>query len=224
MNQDKVNGISGITLGMKAPNFTATTTMGNVELSDYNGKWVILFSHPGAFSAVCATEFLSFAKTNPQFEVMNTYLLALNIDSNSANLAWIDYIYQKNDVIIPFPVISDRMGVIAKRYDMIPTMDSQSTPVRNVFFIDPDQIIRAILVYPSTTGRSVNEILRIVKALQVIDNYPVYTPANWLTGNPVIAPTPTDFNGIMERYNLDEISDITCLGPFWCYKDLNINQ
>jgi peroxiredoxin (alkyl hydroperoxide reductase subunit C) len=168
MKQDEIK-VLGVTIGTKAPDFTANSTLGEIQISDYNGKWMVLFSHPGAFNPVCTSEFLSFAKMNSMFEAMNTTLIALNMDGFHANLAWIDSIHKESDVVIPFPVISDRMGAIAKKYGMIPTEEKQSSPVRNVFFIDPNQIIRAILVYPSTTNRNIDEILRIVEALQVID-------------------------------------------------------
>lgn len=170
MKQDEIKDL-GVAIGTKAPDFTATTTMGELKLSDYNGKWLVLFSHPGAFTEVCTMEFISFAKSNLKVEALNTSLMALNTDSNTANLAWINYIYKDNDVIIPFPVISDKMGLIARKYGMMPTEDNQSSLSRNVFFIDPNQIIRVILVYPNTISRSIDEIIRIVKALQVSDEY-----------------------------------------------------
>lgn len=170
MKQDEIKDL-GEAIGIKAPDFTVTTTMGVIKLSDYNGKWLVLFSHPGAFTEVCTTEFTSFAKANPKVEALNTSLMALNTDSITANLAWVDYINKSNKVEIPFPVISDGMGVIARKFGMISTEDNQLSLIRNVYFIDPNQIIRAILLYPNTISRSIEEIIRIVEALQDTDGY-----------------------------------------------------
>ena len=191
--------INHLGIGMKAPNFEATTTFGPVKLSDYKGKWLILFSHPGDFTPVCTTEFIAFAKAQPEFAEKNTQLLGLSIDSNPSHLAWTYAIYMTTGVQIPFPVIADRDGSIARLYGMIAPHASTQETVRNVFFIDPNQTIRAILVYPLTNGRSIPEILRLLTALQETDRSHVVTPANWQPGQPALVPPPKSYDELMAR-------------------------
>ncbi|SHO54015.1 peroxiredoxin [Anaerocolumna xylanovorans] len=208
-----------ITLGMKAPDFTSMTTFGQINLSDYNGHWVILFSHPGDFTPVCTTEFVAFAQANDQFEALNAKLIGLSIDSNTSHLAWVNQIYQLTGIQIPFPVIADRMADIANLYGMIsPSVNKQET-VRNVFFIDPAQIVRAILVYPLTNGRNIYEILRLLTAIQTTDKCNVITPANWEPGNPVMVPPPGTYNQLQERANPPGEPGLNCMDWFWCYKE-----
>lgn len=188
-------------LGEKAPNFKANTTFGPIELSDYAGKWVVLFSHPGDFTPVCTTEFIAFTNLAPEFEKRNTKLLGLSVDSNASHLAWAYNILQIAGVTIPFPIIEDRDMKIANLYGMVsPSMSSTST-VRTVFIIDDKQILRTILYYPMTTGRNIPEILRIVDALQTSDKSNVVTPANWLPGNPVLLPQPKTFKELQKNVN-----------------------
>lgn len=223
MNIDQESRTHQLFIGMKAPDFQATTTFGPLRMSDYAGKWVVLFSQPGAFTPVGTTEFLSFAKTYPIFQSINTELIGLNIDSNGADLAWVNSIYQENDVEIPFPIISDRFGDISRLYGMLPMESNLQSPVRNVFIIDPNQVIRAMIIYPNTTGRNIEEILRLVEALQTTDAYQVLTPANWLPGNPVIVEAPSTYEELKQREMNPEEQGLTCLGPFWCCKELPMN-
>jgi len=221
LNQD--NPVNQLFIGMPAPDFTANTTFGPMQMSSYLGKWVVLFSHPGAFTPVCTTEFLTFAKTYPTFQAMNTELIGLNIGSNAADLAWVYSIYEGNNVEIPFPIIADRMGDIARLYGMIPMESNLESTVRNVFFIDPNQIIRAMIIYPATTGRNINEIIRVVQALQTTDQYQVLTPANWYPGNPVVVPAPSTYDELIQRETNPQALGLTCLNSYWCYKDINTN-
>ena len=168
-----------VRIGMCAPDFEATTTMGTVKLSDYKGKWVILFSHPGDFTPVCTTEMIALSKANNEFEARNACLLGLSVDSNSSHLAWVFDIYCRTGVRIPFPIIADRNGSIARKYGMISSSVSNSETVRNVYIIDDKGIIRAILIYPMTIGRCIPEILRILEAAQTVDKCGGATPANW---------------------------------------------
>lgn len=188
-------------LGSKAPDFSANTTFGPIKLSDYKGKWVVLFSHPGDFTPVCTTEFLCFAKYYSNFTKRNTELIGLSIDSNSSHLAWVHNIYINTGVEIPFPVIDDRRMEIAELYGMISEPMSDSSTVRSVFIIDPNQILRTILYYPLTTGRNIPEIIRIIDALQTSDEQKVATPANWLPGMPVILPAPKTYKELKQRIN-----------------------
>lgn len=208
-----------ISIGMKAPDFTAMTTFGPIKLSDYKGHWVILFSHPGDFTPVCTTEFIAFAQANNQFESLNTKLIGLSIDSNPSHLAWVNQIYLLTGIQIPFPIIADRMADVANLYGMIaPDVTTQET-VRNVYFIDPDQVIRAILIYPLTNGRNIYEILRLLIALQTTDQYNVVTPANWEPGNPVMVPPPRTYDQMLDRIYNPQKENLNCVDWFWCYKD-----
>lgn len=192
-----------VRLGEKAPDFEAITTCGKIKLSDYIGKWVVLFSHPGDYTPVCTTEFIAFSKANTYFNNLNTYLIGLSIDSNPSHLAWLYDIYQKTGITVPFPVIADRSGEIARKYGMMSTVPNTTETVRNVFIIDDKGIIRTILVYPLNVGRCIPEILRVVEALQTADCNNASTPANWIPGQPVIIPKPNTFCELKQR--LEEI-------------------
>ena len=181
---------------------------------------MVLFSHPGDFTPVCTTEFLAFANAQPQFAAQNTQLIGLSIDSNPSHLAWVYAIYVTSGVQIPFPVIADRMGDIARLYGMIAPDVSQQETVRNVFIIDPDQVIRAILIYPLTNGRSIPEILRLLTALQTTDTYHVVTPANWEPGQPTLVPPPKTYDELLARQTNPAEQGLVCEDWFWCYKQL----
>ena len=188
-----------VKIGMYAPEFEAVTTMGKLNISDYKGKWVVLFSHPGDFTPVCTTEIISFAKSNTYFEKLNTCLIGLSVDSNSSHLAWLYDIYCKTGISVPFPIIADRNGQIARKYGMISNDISTTETVRNVFIIDDKGVVRAIYVYPMNVGRCIPEILRTIQALQVADNNNAATPANWVPCNPIIVPSPDTFCKLKER-------------------------
>jgi len=210
-----------LNIGMKAPDFTAVTTVGTIRFSEFaKGKWVVFFSHPGDFTPVCTTEFLAFAKASPQFTALNVQLLGLSIDSNPSHLAWIYTIYMTTGVQIPFPVVADRTGEVARLYGMIAPDASTQETVRNVYIIDPNQIIRAILIYPLTNGRSIPEILRLVTALQTTDRDKVVTPANWQPGQPVMVPPPKTYDELLKRQSSPQSQNLQCEDWFWCYKQL----
>ena len=209
-----------LSIGMQAPDFTAVTTFGPIKMSDFKGKWVVFFSHPGDFTPVCTTEFIAFSQAQQQFTDMNTQLLGLSIDSNPSHLAWVYAIYLTTGVQVPFPVVADRMGDIARMYGMIAPDVSKQETVRNVFIIDPDQKIRAILIYPLTNGRSIPEILRLVTALQTSDQYHVVTPANWQPGQPVLVPPPQTYDALISRQNNPQSEGLTCRDWFLCGKEL----
>lgn len=188
-----------VKIGQCAPDFEAITTHGKISLSDYKGKWLILFSHPGDFTPVCTTEMIALARANQFFEQLNTCLLGLSIDSNASHLAWMYDIYCRTGIQIPFPIIADRSGEIARKYGMISNNINTTATVRNVFIIDDKGIVRTILVYPMNVGRFVPEIIRIVQALQMADCSNGSTPANWMPGNPVIVPIPNTYAELQER-------------------------
>lgn len=203
-------------LGEKAPNFKANTTMGPIELSDYCGKWVVLFSHPGDFTPVCTTEFMCFAKMEPEFQKRNVQLIGLSVDSNSSHLAWIYNILCLTGIDITFPIIEDRDMRISKLYGMISEPMSNTATIRSVFIIDDKQVLRTILYYPLTTGRNIPEILRIVEALQTSDKQQVVTPANWLPGMPVLLPPPKTYKELKNRVkNCNK--KYSCLDWYLCF-------
>ena len=188
-----------VKIGMNAPDFEAETTMGKISLNQYKGKWVVLFSHPGDFTPVCTTEIIAFSKANTYFEKLNTCIIGLSIDSNSSHLAWLYDIYCKTGVRVPFPIIADRNGTIARKYGMISNDVSTTETVRNVFIIDDKGIIRLILVYPMNVGRCIPEIIRSIEALKTAEENEASTPANWVPCEPIIVPKPTTFCELEER-------------------------
>jgi peroxiredoxin (alkyl hydroperoxide reductase subunit C) len=188
-------------LNAMAPNFTAKTTHGDLTLSDYKGKWVVLFSHPADFTPVCTTEFIAFAKKNGKFEKLNTKIIGLSIDSVYSHLAWVRNIKDHFDVEIPFPVIADLDMNVAKLYGMVHPEAADTSAVRAVFVIDDMGILRAMVYYPLTNGRSVDEILRIIEALQTSIEHGVATPENWKPGDKVIVPPPSTQEDAEKRKN-----------------------
>ncbi len=191
---------SNIKIGQKAPDFQAITTYGERCLKDYKGKWLVFFSHPGDFTPVCTTEMIAFAKTYEHFQKINTELLGLSIDSNSSHLAWMNDIYQKTGIVLPFPIIADRSGEIARLYGMVSKDISNTQTVRDVIIIDPDGIVRIILVYPPNVGRNIAEIIRILQALQMADSTKTLIPVNWIPGQPVIKPAPKTYPELMDSW------------------------
>ena len=173
-----------------APDFTARTTHGPRSLQDYRGKWLILFSHPADFTPVCTTEFLAFAGAHGRFQKLGCELLGLSIDSTYSHLAWIRNIKEKFGVDIPFPIIDDLSMRIAHDYGMIQPGASDTSTVRATFVIDPAGKIRAMIYYPMTNGRSVEEFLRLLEALQTSDRHGVATPEGWCAGEKVVVPPP----------------------------------
>ena len=188
-----------VKIGQKAPNFEAVTTFGNIKLEDYNGKWLVLFSHPGDFTPVCTTEMIAFTRAHTYFKQMNTELLGLSVDSNSSHLAWMYDIYFRTGIKISFPIIADRNGQIARKYGMIANDISNTETVRNVFIIDDKGIVRTILIYPMNVGRFIPEIIRIVQALQISDCSKGSTAANWMPNQPVIVAPPKTYQQLEER-------------------------
>jgi peroxiredoxin (alkyl hydroperoxide reductase subunit C) len=177
-------------IGSPAPQFTAPTTHGDLKLEDFRGNWLVFFSHPADFTPVCTTEFIAFSKVHPKLREMGCELLGLSIDSVYAHIAWVRNIEEKFGVKIDFPVIADLDKNVATLYGMIMPGESTTEASRCVFVIDDKQVLRAMIYYPLTTGRNVDEIVRLVKALQTSDEFAVATPANWKPGDDVIIPPP----------------------------------
>lgn len=185
-------------IGSTAPAFSAITTRGPVSLSDYKGRWLIFFSHPGDFTPVCTTEFLSFARNYGAFQALGCELLGLSIDSNPSHIAWELDILRFSGVAVPFPIVADRSGDIARLYGMLPNAQSYAT-VRMVYFIDTDQTVRAVMNYPYTNGRCVTEIIRLLEALQATDREGLFTPACWQPGQAMIVPPPETMEEALKR-------------------------
>lgn len=177
-------------LNRPAPDFEANTTAGRRKLEDYRGRWLVLFSHPADFTPVCTTEFIAFARAHDSFAALNCDLLGLSIDSNFAHLAWLRNIEEKFGVAVPFPIIEDLSMKVAGAYGMIQPGASDTSAVRATFLIDPEGRLRAMVYYPMSNGRSVEEILRLLEALQTSDEHGVATPENWRRGEKVIVPPP----------------------------------
>jgi thioredoxin-dependent peroxiredoxin len=190
-------------LGDDAPNFTAETTEGTIDLYDYLGdSWGVLFSHPKDYTPVCTTELGYMAKIKPEFDKRNTKILGLSVDALDNHKGWAGDIEETQGTAPNYPLIADTDFNVAKLYDMLPASTSgdpsKRTPadnmtVRNVFIIGPDKKIKTILVYPMSTGRNFDEVLRIVDSLQLTAKHSVSTPVNWKDGEDVIiAPAISD--------------------------------
>ncbi len=186
-------------LNKPAPQFSAKTTDGPRSLDDYKGKWLVLFSHPADFTPVCTTEFMAFARNYEKFQALNADLLGLSIDSNYAHIAWIRSIKVNFGIDIPFPIIEDLSMKVAHAYGMIQPGASDTSAVRATFIIDPDGVLRAMVYYPLSNGRSIDEFLRILEALQTSDANGVATPENWKPGDKVIVPPPATTKEAEER-------------------------
>jgi len=192
-------------LGQPAPPFQAETTHGTLRLEDFKGSWLILFSHPADFTPVCTTEFVEFAKIAPDLRIRGVELLGLSIDSTYSHIAWVRNIERLFNVKIPFPVIADLNKEVATLYGMIMPGESKTEASRCLFVIDPNQIVRAMIYYPLTTGRNMDEILRLIDALQTTDKHGVATPANWRPGDQVIVPPPRTIEAAAERATMPGI-------------------
>jgi len=177
-------------IGDPAPQFTAVTTHGMVSLSDFAGKWVVLFSHPADFTPVCTTEFIGFAQLADEFAKRNVQLIGNSVDSVFSHLAWVHAIEEKQGVKIPFPIIADLDMSVAKAYGMIHPRTNSTEAVRAVFVIDDKQVVRAMVYYPMNVGRMIPEILRLVDGLQTSDANGVSCPANWTPGDEVVVGAP----------------------------------
>lgn len=173
-----------------APDFSATTTHGPKKLADYKGRWLVLFSHPADFTPVCTTEFVGFAERYGEFQKRNTDILGVSVDSIFSHLAWTQNIQDKLGVKIPFPLIADLDMKVASSYGMIHPGASDTATVRSVFIIDDKQNIRALVYYPMSAGRNIDEIIRLLDALQTGDKHGVACPANWQPGDKVVVPAP----------------------------------
>jgi peroxiredoxin (alkyl hydroperoxide reductase subunit C) len=203
-------------LNEPAPAFDAPTTHGRKTLEDYRGKWLVLFSHPADFTPVCTTEFIAFAKRHVDFQALGCELLGLSIDSHYSHIAWERNIKEKFGVEIGFPIIADLSMQVAKAYGMIQPGASDTSAVRATFIIDPEGILRAMVYYPMSNGRSIDEFVRLVKAMQTSDAHKVATPEGWQPGDKVIVPPPATAEQAAAR--MDE--GYECTDWYFCKKEV----
>lgn len=222
--QEKKEVYSMPLIGDNAPAFKAVTTQGEISFpEDYKGKWVVLFSHPADFTPVCTTEFMTFASMKEEFAALNTELIGLSIDSLYAHIAWLRTIKEKieykgmKNIDISFPVIEDLKMDVARKYGMVQPNASTTQAVRAVFVIDPHAKVRAVIYYPLSNGRNMDEIKRLILAMQKSDKDGVATPANWQPGDDVIIPPPGSCGAAKERVETEEDGKY-CLDWFMCLK------
>jgi peroxiredoxin (alkyl hydroperoxide reductase subunit C) len=187
-------------IGDPAPDFTALTTHGEITLSKWQGdSWVVLFSHPADFTPVCSTELGEFARRADEFARRNVKLIGISVDSIHSHLAWRENLQKILDVKITYPLIADNNTAVAQRFGMIHPGQSLTATVRAVFVIDPKHVIRAIIYYPLNVGRNIDEVVRLVDALQTADKHAVATPVNWKPGEKVIVPPPKTEKEVSDR-------------------------
>ena len=181
-------------LGDVAPDFAAETTEGPIEFHDWAGdQWVILFSHPADYTPVCTTELGYTAKLKDAFTARNAKAIAISIDSLESHQGWVGDIEETQGAAVNFPIIADEDGKVATLYNMIHPNSNAKLTVRAVYVIDPDKKIRASIIYPPSTGRNFDEIVRLLDSLQLADSHKVATPVNWTDGEDVIVlPSVTD--------------------------------
>ncbi len=214
-------------IGEKAPAFTAVTTQGPIDFpKQYEGSWVILFSHPADFTPVCTSEFMTFATLESKFAKANCKLVGLSVDGLYSHIAWLRTIKEKieykgmKDVEVKFPLIEDITMEVARKYGMIQPGESSTKAVRAVFVIDPKGVIRTIIYYPLSLGRNFDELYRVVVALQTADAFGIATPADWRPGDDVIVP-PAGSCGVAKDRMDGKESGVTCHDWFFCTKKIS---
>jgi peroxiredoxin (alkyl hydroperoxide reductase subunit C) len=231
-------------MGEIAPSFRARTTHGEVNFpKDYEGKWVIFFSHPGDFTPVCTTEFMVFAKMQEEFRQLDTELLGLSVDSILSHITWLRSIKEKvefngiSGIDVEFPIVEDNGFSIVKKYGLLQPFENKrylryiqdlqankatddneimnAQPVRGIFIIDPESHIRYMAFYPLSNGRNLDEIKRILQAIQKTDSEKVDTPVNWNPGDDVIVPPPLSYKYAKKRM---EDKELKCSDWYICLK------
>jgi len=224
VNETKAESLPRI--GEKAPAFKAVTTQGEIDFpKQYEGHWVILFSHPADFTPVCTSEFMTFATLEPKFDELDCKLIGLSIDGLYSHIAWLRTIKEKieykgmKNVEVKFPLIEDITMEVARKYGMIQPGEAATKAVRAVFVIDPKGMIRAIIYYPLSTGRNFDELLRVVQALKTADAFSIATPADWRPGDEVIVPTAGSCGVAKNRMDGKE-EGVTCKDWFFCTKKI----
>ncbi len=198
MKHETVGQPRQLRLNDPAPVFAARTTMGVKCLTDYRGKWLLLFSHPADFTPVCTTEFIALQQAADKFRAMDCELLGLSADSIYSHLAWIQNVEDRFGVSISFPIIEDLSLTIAEAYGMIDETSVSTATIRSVFFIDPEGIIRAQVHYPASVGRSVDELLRVLSALRATEKCDLAAPEGWHAGETLLKAPPTTIDEVRQ--------------------------
>lgn len=227
MDTNENQAVSMPRIGDRAPAFKAVTTQGEIDFpKQYEGNWVILFSHPADFTPVCTSEFMTFAKLAPDFEKLNTKLVGLSVDGLYSHIAWLRTIKEKieykgmKDIEVKFPLIEDITMDVARKYGMIQPGESNTKAVRAVFVIDPKGVIRTIIYYPLSMGRNFDELIRVIQALQTADAFSIATPADWRPGDEVIVP-PAGSCGVAKDRMDGKDPTVTCHDWFFCTKKIS---
>ncbi|HET9653281.1 MAG TPA: peroxiredoxin [Usitatibacter sp.] len=197
-----------IRIGDEAPDFTAETTEGRIRFHEWIGNsWAVLFSHPKDFTPVCTTELGYMARLKPEFEKRNTKIIGLSVDPVTDHKRWVKDIEETQGSAVNYPLIGDSDLTVAKLYDMIhpnaspgPRTAADNATVRSVFIVGPDKKVKAMLVYPMSSGRNFDEVLRLLDSLQMSAKYAVATPVNWKPGENVIIPTSVSDDEARRKY------------------------
>jgi len=206
-------------IGDRFPEIEVQTTHGKIKLPDeFEGRWFILFSHPADFTPVCTSEFVAFQKRYETLQDLGCELIGLSIDQVFSHIKWVEWIKEKLDIEIKFPVIADDTGKVAGTLGIIHPAKGTNT-VRAIFIVDPESTIRAILYYPQELGRNMDEIVRMIQALQISDENEVVIPANWpnneLIGDKVIIPP-----AMSEEQAKKVVKEYECFDWWFCYKKI----
>ena len=175
-------------IGETVPRFVARSTQGLLDLADYDDRWFILFAHPADFTPVCTSEFIALARAEAEFEALDCALIGLSVDSLYSHFAWLQAIHRLSGEKVTFPIIEDPTMEVARAYGMVGEEAQDATSVRTVCFVAPGGVLRAQMSYPAEIGRSVPELLRVIKALQAADRTGALVPANWQQGEPMLQP------------------------------------
>ena len=197
-----------IRIGDEAPDFTAETTEGTIRLHEWIGdKWAILFSHPKDFTPVCTTELGYMARLKPEFDRRNTKIIGISVDPVGDHQRWVADIKETQGYAVNYPMIGDGDLQVAKLYDMLPAKTAggkrtavDNATVRSVFVIGPDKKVKAMIVYPMSTGRNFDEVLRLLDSVQLTAKHTVATPVNWQPGQDVIIPTSVSDEDARKKY------------------------
>ncbi|MDA0169167.1 peroxiredoxin [Solirubrobacter taibaiensis] len=200
----------GVTIGDTAPDFEAETTEGTINFHDWLGdSWGVLFSHPRAFTPVCTTELGYLASIKGEFDARGVKIIGISVDPAENNIGWSKDIEETQGTAPNYPIIGDSDFKVAKAYGMLPAdvageaterTPAQNATVRNVYVIGPDKKIKLVLIYPMTTGRNFDEVLRVLDSLQLTANHAVATPAQWQPGEDVIIAGSVSNDAAKEKY------------------------
>ncbi len=212
-----------ICIGMNAPEFIAQSTQGKINFpADYFNKWKVLFSHPADFTPVCTSEIIALADKQEEFKWLNAALIVISTDGLNSHIEWVKSMEGisragKSEIKINFPLVSDVDLTVVKKYNMMHQDSTDRRSVRSVVIIDPDNKVRAFFVYPDNIGRSIDEILRTLKALQIADKDNVLTPANWQIGKDVLLHAPESMKD-SEKLRLQNKPELYSLTWYMWYK------